>query len=206
VNITIIGTGNVGRALGGSLKRAGHDVTLAARDDEKAAETARRLGVQAATSPGAAAQGADVVILAVPADALESVAREVEAAEPQAVLVNVSNRMQPDLTEPSNAERLQRATNAPVVKAFNTAFASKQADPQVDGVPIDGYVAGDDPAAKERVLELVESAGFRPVDAGPLSAARMLEGMAWLNMSRNFEGGSWQSAWLIAEPGRKQAH
>lgn len=201
MQIAIIGTGNVGQALGSSIKRAGHHVTFAARDAAKTAETARTIGVDAAASPAEAARGADLVILAVPADALESVAAEV-AADAATILVDPSNRMQPDPTADSNAERLQRATSAPVVKAFNTAFASRQADPAVGGIAADGYVAGDDADAKQRVLELVESIGFRPVDAGPLAAARMLEGMAWLNITRNFSGGSWQSAWVIVEPGQ----
>jgi len=53
-----------------------------------------------------------------------------------------------------------------VVKAFNTALAARQADPVVDGVQLDGFVAGDDQAAKRQVLELVGSIGFRPIDAG----------------------------------------
>jgi len=204
VNIAIIGSGNVGRALGTSLKRAGHDVTLAARDEQKTARTAADLGVRAAATPRRAAEGADLVILAVPGDTLEELATELEGAG-GAVLVDVTNRMEPDPTVDSNAERLQRATRTPVVKAFNTVFASRQADPEVDGVPVDGYVAGDDPVAKARVLSVVESVGLRPVDAGPLAAARMLEGMAWLNISRNMDGGSWQSAWRIAEPGETKA-
>jgi predicted dinucleotide-binding enzyme len=89
---------------------------------------------------------------------------------------------------------------ASVVKAFNTAFASRQAEPEVDGVPADGFVAGDDPKAKQQVLDLVDSIGFRPVDAGPLAAARTLEGMAWLNISRNMQGGTWQDAWVLLGP------
>jgi predicted dinucleotide-binding enzyme len=205
VNITIIGTGHVGRALGGSLKRAGHEVTIAARDERTTAQAAQELGVRHAASAHDAARGADIVILAVPGDALESVAFELEGAADGAVLVDVSNRMQPDPAADSNAERLQRATKAPVVKAFNTAFASRQVDPAVDGLRVDGYVAGDDVTAKQRVLDVVASVGFRPVDAGPLAAARMLEGMAWLNMSRNMDGGTWQSAWVIVEPGHAEA-
>lgn len=37
---------------------------------------------------------------------------------------------------------------ASVVKAFNTVFASRLADPVVDGVPLDGFYAGDDKAAE----------------------------------------------------------
>ena len=87
-----------------------------------------------------------------------------------------------------------------MVKAFNTAFATRQADPTVDGVHADGFVAGDDDVAKEKVLRIVESIGFRPVDAGSLAVARTLEGMAWLNISRNMQGGTWQDAWVLLGP------
>ena len=84
--------------------------------------------------------------------------------------MDVTNRVNPDdpgkvLDGTSTAETLQsRVPSARVVKAFNTAFASRQADPVVDGVRVDGYVAGDDAEAKAAVLQLVESIGFVPVD------------------------------------------
>lgn len=206
MNIAIIGAGNVGQALAASLNRNGHSVTLAARDAARTAATAAALGVQAAASAAEAAQNAEIVILAVPADALEALAGELGDAVSGKVVVDVTNRVNPDHAARSNAEELQdRLVKSPVVKAFNTAFASRQADPAAGGVAADGYVAGDDETAKQRVLELVEAIGFRPVDAGPLAASRMLEGMAWLNISRNMQGGSWQSAWVILEPGQQAA-
>lgn len=205
MNIAIIGTGNVGKALATRLSQAGNHVTLAARDAEKTAATARELGVESAPDARAAVADADVVILAVPAAALDELAQELAPEVAGKPVVDVTNRMQPDPSAPSNAETLQSKLGAaPVVKAFNTAFASRMADPAVDGIAPDGYVAGDDEAAKQRVLELVEQVGFRPVDAGSLAASRLLEGMAWLNMSRNFNGGSWQSAWFILEPGETE--
>ena len=68
------------------------------------------------------------------------------------------------------------------------------------GIPSDGFVAADDPDAKQTILDVVESIGFRPVDAGSLAAARTLEGMAWLNIQRNMAGGSWQDAWVLVGP------
>jgi predicted dinucleotide-binding enzyme len=50
------------------------------------------------------------------------------------------------------------------------------------------------------VLGIVESIGFRPVDAGSLAVARTLEGMAWLKISRNMQGGTWQDAWVLLGP------
>ncbi len=206
MNIAIIGAGNVGQALAASFKRAGHDVTLAARDADKVAASAAEVGVAAAPSSRAAAEAADIIVLAVPAAALEALTTELAGAVDRKVVVDVTNRMNPDHAGRSNAEDLQgRLGAATVVKAFNTAFTSRQAKPALDGVAADGYVAADDETAKQRVLALVESVGFRPVDAGPLAASRMLEGMAWLNISRNAEGGTWQCAWVILEPGAKAA-
>ncbi len=102
---------------------------------------------------------------------------------------------------PSNAETLQGWLPAsPVIKAFNTLFASNQADPIREGEALDGYVAGDDAAAKALVLELVGSIGLQPVDVGPLARAQQLEQLAFLNIALNLApGSSWTSGW---QPGR----
>jgi predicted dinucleotide-binding enzyme len=203
MDIAIIGAGNVGKALAGSLTRAGHQVTISATQPEHAAEAAEATGAQPATSNEQAVSSGDVVILAVPVSAFDEIAGEVGEALRGKVVVDVTNRPTPDPTGPgtSAAEELQeKVPQASVVKAFNTAFASRQAEPEVDGVPADGFVAGDDPKAKQQVLDLVDSIGFRPVDAGPLAAARTLEGMAWLNISRNMQGGTWQDAWVLLGP------
>src|SRR5437867_4526195 len=66
MHITIVGAGNVGRALAGAWRKAGHEVTLALRDPAggKAAELkAQSFGV---TAVSGAAQAADVIVLAVP--------------------------------------------------------------------------------------------------------------------------------------------
>jgi 8-hydroxy-5-deazaflavin:NADPH oxidoreductase len=88
------------------------------------------------------------------------------------------------------------------VKAFNTAFAARQADPMVSGgLRVDGYVAGDDEDAKATVFGLVEAIGFNPVDAGSLAMARHLEGMAWLNISLQMKNSwSWQAGWKLVGP------
>jgi predicted dinucleotide-binding enzyme len=203
MDIAIIGTGNVGKALGSSLVRAGHNVTFAASNPNHAAELAHDLHARAAASNTEAVDGADVVILAVPTTSLGTIANEIGASAAGKVVIDVSNRPTPDPSGASTslAEELQaQLPRSTVVKAFNTAFASRQADPSVAGIPADGYVAADDETAKRTVLDVVESIGFRPVDAGSLAAARTLEGMAWLNISRNLAGGTWQDAWIIVGP------
>jgi len=203
MQIAIIGAGNVGRALASSLTHAGHDVTVSAAHPEHATEAAAQTGARAATSNAAAVRGADLVVLAVPATALDAIATEIGRDVAGKVVVDVANRPTPapDGTVTSIAEELQaKLPEARVVKAFNTAFASRQADPAVGGILSDGFVAADDADAKQTILDLVESIGFRPVDAGSLAAARTLEGMAWLNIQRNMAGGSWQDAWVLVGP------
>ena len=203
MKIAIIGAGNVGRALASSLTRAGHDVTITAAHPEHAAVAASETGATAGTSNREAAAGAQVVVLALPAQSIGEIAGAMGSSLDGKVVVDVSNRPTPtpDNAPTSIAEELQgQLPDAHVVKAFNTAFASRQADPQVGGISPDGFVAGDDANAKRTVLDVVESIGFRPVDAGSLASARTLEGMAWLNIQRNLAGGTWQDAWVLVGP------
>jgi predicted dinucleotide-binding enzyme len=203
MDIAIIGAGNVGTALAGALARAGHRVTISAKTPSHAAQVAQATGTGSASSNKDAVSGSNVVIFAVPGTAFGDLVTELGRDLAGKVVVDVSNRPTPDASAAgtSAAEELQaQLPEASVVKAFNTAFATRQADPTVDGVSADGFVAGDDDAAKETVLRIVESIGFRPVDAGSLAVARTLEGMAWLNISRNMQGGTWQDAWVLLGP------
>jgi len=203
MDIAIIGAGNVGTALAGALARAGHKVTISAKHPEHAAQAAQATGAGSVGTNQEAIASGEVVILAVPGTAFEDIVGEVGRDLAGKVVIDVSNRPTPDPSGAgtSAAEELQaRIPDASVVKAFNTVFASRQADPRVGGVAADGFVASDDAAAKQTVLDLVESIGFRPVDAGSLAVARTLEGMAWLIISRNMQGGTWQEAWVLLAP------
>jgi 8-hydroxy-5-deazaflavin:NADPH oxidoreductase len=94
-----------------------------------------------------------VVVLAVPYPAVDGVLVDVGDALAGKVLVDATNRVDPAdpgsvLDGTSAAEQIQaRVPAARVVKAFDTAFASRQADPVVDGVALDAFIAGDDDQA-----------------------------------------------------------
>lgn len=209
MKVAIIGAGNVGTALATSIARAGHDVIITSRDPEDAASTAAASGGRLADSSAAAAAQADVIIPAVAFGDVPEVAAEIAGPAAGKPVVDVTNRIDfgqsgPEIdTTSSNAEALaELLPKSPVVKAFNTLFASNQVDPIADGVQLDGFVAGDDPSAKAKVLELVRSIGLRPVDVGPLVRARQLEALAFLNMALNIvNDGTWQSGWkLVGAP------
>jgi 8-hydroxy-5-deazaflavin:NADPH oxidoreductase len=193
----------VGQALATASVRAGHAVTITSTTVGEAERVAAAVGAKAVASNRAAVADAEAVILAVPFDAISAIAQELGSALDGKVLIDVTNRFAPEqLDGPSNAEQAQAmAPNARVVKAFNTIFASRQADPVIDGIQLDGFVAGDDPAAKQQALALVASLGFRPIDAGSLAMARALEGMGTLNISLNAANGwPWQSGWKLLGP------
>jgi predicted dinucleotide-binding enzyme len=203
MNIGIIGAGNVGKALATAGVRAGHAVKISSTTPEEAARVAAAAGASAGASNQAVVADADVLILAVPFDAVPGIIAELGAELEGKVLIDVTNRFAPEqLDGPSNAELIQQmAPNARVVKAFNTIFASHQADPAIDGDQLDGFVAGGDAAAKQQALALVASLGFRPIDAGPLAMARALEGMGTLNIALNAANGwPWQSGWKLLGP------
>lgn len=206
MKVAIIGSGNVGRSLATSFTRAGHSVEITALHPEHAESVAGETGAQAATSNADAAASADVVVLAIPFSSAREVATGIRNAVAGKPVVDTSNRMTfgPDGPAidngPSNAEQLAAwLPEAHVVKAFNTLFASNQADPTVDGIQLDGYVAGEDGAAKALVIELVASIGLRAIDVGPLVRAQQLEQLAFLNIALNaVNGWSWQSGWRLA--------
>ncbi len=142
-----------------------------------------------------------------PADKVDEVVGALSNDLDGKVIIDVTNRV--DMQDPgrvldgtSTAERIQkRLPKAHVVKAFNYAFASRQADPKVNGTRLDGFVAGDNEEAKRKTLDFVKSVGFRPVDAGPLAMARALESMALLIIMLQIKHKwPWQNGWKLAGP------
>lgn len=206
MRIAIIGAGNVGGELATAAAAVGHDVTIAAAHEENAVKVAENVaGAKAASTVAAAAQDADVVVLAVPAAAAADVLGAL--GDVDAVVVDATNPLNDtfsDLTTSGTSHAEQLAAAAPgvkLVKAFNTVFASRLGNSDQDGQPLEGFYAGDDEEAKATVQRLLTSLGFRPIDAGGLRMARALEEMAFLNITLNVRNGwSWQSGWKLAEP------
>lgn len=209
MKVGIIGSGNVGGAVADAAKRTGHDVTVAGpRGSETLTALGKDLGVTTTDSLVDAVSDSDVIVLAVPFGAVGSVVEGISDHVADKIVLDVTNPLNADLSGlqtdggPSGAELVQQQLpGAKVVKAFNTVLATNQASPRVDGVQLDGFVAGDDAEAKKHVLYFLEEIGFRPVDVGPLSTSRYLEGMAFLNISLNARNeGSWQTGWKLVGP------
>ena len=209
MNIAIIGAGNVGKALTGSAIRAGHSVTVSSAERRVGPRPGRgdgRPGGRLRTGRRSRAPTSSCSRSRTRPSTRCS-ARSATALDGK-IVVDATNPIKADYSGlatdgTSGAEEIQaKVPGARVVKAFNTAFAARQADPTVaGGLRVDGYVAGDDEDAKATVLGLVEAIGFNPVDAGGLAMARHLEGMAWLNISlQTKHGWSWQAGWKLVGP------
>lgn len=189
MKIAVIGTGNMGSGLAATLAAAKHEVVIGSRNLAKSAALAEKIGqgVQGA-GIAAAVKLAEVVILAVPFGSVADVLNDAGDVAGK-VLVDITNPISADFKSlvightTSAAEEIQSlAPAAKVVKAFNTIFAQLIAPEGRNGQALQVFVAGDDVQAKEAVSALVKSAGFEPIDAGPLSNARFIEPVGEMNI------------------------
>jgi predicted dinucleotide-binding enzyme len=170
MKIAIIGKGNVGKALGVGLKRAGHEVRFGHRDPKEPVR--------------AAAEWGNVIILAVPYQATRDAAEQIGSAADGKVVIDVTNALDQNLNlavgfTTSAAEEIQKLLpKSQVVKAFNTVFSQNQSSGRVGKEQLTAFIAGNDERAKQTAMELSRDIGFEPVDVGPLKSARYLEPMA----------------------------
>jgi 8-hydroxy-5-deazaflavin:NADPH oxidoreductase len=197
MNITVIGTGNMGSAFVKQLSRAGHHVTVTARDLGKARELASAYPGVIAAAPAEAATQADIVIAATSFDGAINALQSVGSLKGK-VVIDITNPLTPDymgLTighTTSAAEEIAKAIpEARIVKAFNTIFAQVlgEGGDFGNGQTIPAFLASDDTAAKQQVQDLAKSIGFASIDAGGLKNARYLEAVAGLNIYLGYGAG-----------------
>jgi NADPH-dependent F420 reductase len=208
MNVTIIGPGNMGRAIGTRAAAAGHSVTFVGDKLETAKEAAQdvkttvKSGAQVSTANLENASLGDIVILALWYGTNKEVAKQLRDKLAGKVVVDIANPLNAtydNLATPpdtSSAEEVAKAApKAKVVKAFNTTYAGTLRAGQVAGQPLDVWIASDDEDAKNKVTQLVKDAGMRPIDAGPLSRARQIEAMQLLHIvTQGALGTNWGSA------------
>jgi len=208
MNVTIIGTGNMGRGIGIRLLSGGHSVTLVDRDPDSAATLAEQIapsaknGAKTKTAPFGSSIDDQVVFLAVPYGATSSIIEQYGAKLAGKTVVDISNPMNSTydgLALPagtSAAEEIARVVpnGTKVIKAFNTTFAGTLEKGEVDGEPLDILIAGDDADAKNKLAGLVKDGGMRPIDTGPLIRARQSEGIGLLHITlQQTLGTNWKS-------------
>jgi NADPH-dependent F420 reductase len=192
MKVTIIGAGNMGRAIGTLVVAGGHDVEIVDRDPAEARALADELGGSAAALDPDAPLGGEVVVFAVYYPGIKDAVREYADQLAGKVVVDITNPVDTETgdklaTPPdtSSAEEIAQLVpeGTPVVKAFNTTFAGPLVEGEVEGQRLDVLIAGDDDEAKEKVSQLASDGGLRPVDVGPLRRAQQLEHLGFLHIS-----------------------
>jgi len=192
-DIVIIGSGNMARGIGTRAVAAGRSVQILGRDLDTAAALAAELGAGVTSGlVDLAAIDADIVVLAVPYDAARALVTGYGAVLAGKAVVDISNPVDFSTFDaltvaPGTSAAEELATLAGpgvgIVKAFNTTFAGTLVAGEVDGQPLDVFVASDSDDATAAVVALVADAGLRPIDVGPLRRARELESFMLLIMT-----------------------
>ncbi|MFC5818671.1 NADPH-dependent F420 reductase [Nonomuraea sp. NPDC050478] len=170
--VSIIGPGAMGSAIADLVRRSGNTVELLGRDDTGKPVTG------------------DIVVLAVPYGGVAGVIAQREGQFDGKVVVDITNPVDfstmDSLTVAADgsatAEIAEALPRSQVVKAFNTNFAATLSQGSVGEQPTTVLIAGDDAGAKAALAQIVTDAGLRAVDTGPLSRARELEALGFLQI------------------------
>ena len=206
MKITVIGAGNMGSAFVKQLTRAGHQVSVTARDSTKAEKVAAANPGAKAVPTSGAAEGADAVVLATGYAEAVGALRSVGPLTGK-IVIDITNPLTADymgLTlgyTTSAAEEIAKAVpGIELVKAFNTVFAQVLAEgAELGGNKVTVFYASDSERAKQATRSLAESMGFETIDAGGLKNARYLEPLAGLNIYLGYGAGLGTSiapAWI----------
>jgi predicted dinucleotide-binding enzyme len=202
-SISIIGTGNMARAIGALAVAGGNTVEVMGRDQSKATNLAKALGGSATTGEWGAVPAGEIVIVALLYASVVPVVAEYGDALAGKVIVDVSNPFNAEADglahgeDTSIAQEVAKAApaSAGVVKAFNTIFRHvlEKGRPDV-------FIAGDNAQAKAGVKAFIESLGLRPLDVGGLKMAYWLEGAGLITVGLAGHGvGNWDFALGVTE-------
>lgn len=209
MKVGVLGTGDVGKALGNGFLALGHEVKLGSRDAGKAGAWAKAAGGRA--SAGSFAETAAFGEVLVLATLGVAATQALDLAGPQ----HFKDKLVIDTTNPldfsagfpprlaitgydSGGEQIQRALpGARVVKAWNTVGHAHMFRPQFPDGPPDMFICGNDAAAKQQMKGILDQFGWGTVDVGNIEAARYLEAMCLVWVLYGASGNTWNHAFKL---------
>jgi predicted dinucleotide-binding enzyme len=210
MNVGILGSGDVGQALGRGFLALGHQVMLGSREAEnpRAVAWAKQAGERASAGTFAkAAEFGEIVVLATLGVATENAIRIAGPGNFRGKLVlDATNPLDFDTSKcslvgglgDSAGERHQRLLpGAHVVKVFNTVGNALFFRPDLPGGPPSMFICGDDAGAKQRVGEICKDFGWETVDVGPIGAAHYLEAMCMVWVLTAEASDTWTQAFKL---------
>ena len=196
LNVAIVGgTGNLGSALALRLGAPGVKIIIGSRDAEKAKNAVAtlkpklRAGELVGTTNREAVKDADFVVIAVPYEGHAQMVSDLKGQLAGKIVIDTVvplNKVKPFVPPAGSAlQEAQQILNgeAPVVGALHNISAVDLGD--VDAPLGDVLVCGDDAAAKQRVMEIIQRIGATAYDAGPASNAYVIEGLTGVIIALN---------------------
>jgi 8-hydroxy-5-deazaflavin:NADPH oxidoreductase len=200
MRVGILGSGDVGQALGRQFAAKGHDVRLGSRSPEKPEIRKWKESTRGSVSVGTfaeAAQHGEVEVLCCLGTAVDSVLDLAGAAHFDGkTVIDVTNQldfshgMPPGMlfgVTDSLGEHVQRKLpRAKVVKCFNIVPNPVMIDPGSKSALPDMIIAGNDPGAKAQVASVLREFGWgAPIDIGGIEGARWLEALTplWVRVA-----------------------
>jgi 8-hydroxy-5-deazaflavin:NADPH oxidoreductase len=183
IKIGVIGSGNVGSALGRVWANAGHQVMFASRNLEHDKQLAAAIGANAhAGTPAEAAAFGDVLLFAVPYGALPDLGKALAGSIKGKVIIDACNPFPQRDGEIATRAREQGAgvvsaellPGARIVRAFNAIGAARMGQVHEEPGKVGMPIAGDDKAAIEVASRLVREIGFEPVLVGGTDKGKYL--------------------------------
>lgn len=210
MNVGILGSGDVAKALGGGFLRHGHAVMLGTRDPAKLAGwSAQNPGARVGSFAEAAAFG-EIVVLAARGSVAEDVLRLAgEKNIAGKLVIDTTNPIAPEppvngvlkfftTLDGSLMERLQaRFPDARFVKAFSSVGNRRMVNPQFSGGQPSMFICGNDAAAKQTVQRILDEFGWETEDMGTAEAARAIEPLSILWCIPGFLRNEWEHAFKV---------
>jgi 8-hydroxy-5-deazaflavin:NADPH oxidoreductase len=207
MNIGILGSGDVAKALAKGFLDRGDSVMLGTRDAAKLQEWKTSAGERASVGSfeEAARFGEWIVLATLGTATVDIIAQVGPQAFSRKIVIDATNPLRFDggvanlaYTQPSNGERIAKAiSDARVVKAFNTVGNALMVHPDFDGARGVMFIAGDDAAAKREVAGLCEEWGWQVSDMGGVEASAYLEALCIVWVRHAVQTGSWTNAFTF---------
>jgi hypothetical protein len=182
VRIGVIGPGRIGGNAARQALKAGHEVALSfSRDPRRLEALADELGPGASAAPPAqAVESSEVVVFAVPWDAIDDALTQAGALD-GTVVIDTTNQYgrsaMPAVGQTAAQFNAARMAGARYTKSFNTltsAFQAEAAD-RVGDERLVQWICGDDAEAKAVVSDLIDAMGYQPVDLGGTADCEVME-------------------------------
>ncbi|MBI2667405.1 NADPH-dependent F420 reductase [Candidatus Woesearchaeota archaeon] len=210
MKVGIIGSGNVGQALGKGFAKLKYEVKIGSRnpDQDKIKDLIKSMGklASAGTFDKVASFG-EIIVLATSWSGTENA---VKLSNPK----NLENKIVIDVTNPldfsegkpklalgynnSAGETIQKLLpKSKVVKAFNMVGNAHMVNPDFPNGPPDMFICGNDEEAKQKVTEILTKFGWSTIDIGEIENSRLLEPLAMLWITYGIKTNSWNHAFKL---------